>query len=68
MICKKRSFSFGLLPLFVLSHFTHDLLKELPTSLLAFIRDDFVLNYTQLELIIAAFSLSYGSGPLIMTV
>jgi MFS family permease len=54
----------GLLPLFVLAHFAHHLLGGLLTPLLPFIRDEFVLDYTQAGLVISAFTLSYGISQL----
>ena len=54
----------GLLPLFVVAHFSHHLVNALPVPLLPMIRSDFALNYTQSGLIISAFSLSYGIGQL----
>ena len=55
---------FGILPLFVLAHFTHHLLTALPVPLLPMIRSDFDLDYTKAGLLISAFSLSYGLGQL----
>ena len=54
----------GLLPLFVVAHFSHHLVNSLPVPLLPMIRSDFALNYTQSGLIISAFSLSYGISQL----
>ena len=54
----------GLLPLFVLAHFSHHVLTALPIPLLPMIRNDFVLDYTQSGLVISAFTLSYGIGQL----
>ena len=52
------------LSLFVLAHFAHHLLPALPVPLLAFIREDFGLNYIQAGLVVSAFSLAYGLGQL----
>ena len=54
----------GVLPLFVLAHFSHHLVNALPVPLLPMIRSDFALSYTQSGFIISAFSLSYGIGQL----
>jgi MFS family permease len=54
----------GLLPLFVLSHFTHHLLTALPVPLLPMIRSEFSLDYAQSGVVISAFSLAYGFGQL----
>jgi FSR family fosmidomycin resistance protein-like MFS transporter len=54
----------GLLPLFVLAHFTHHLLTALATPLLPFIRDEFNLSYTRAGLLASAFSLAYGLAQL----
>ncbi len=58
-----RSFS-GLLVLFMLAHFCHHVVTALAVPLLPFIRNDFVLDYTQSGLVISAFTLSYGFGQL----
>ncbi len=54
----------GLLPLFVVAHFTHHLITALITPLLPLIRDDFKLDYTKAGFVISAFSLSYGFAQL----
>ncbi len=54
----------GLLPLFVLAHFSHHLVAALLTPLLPFIRDDFALGYTQAGGLVSAFTLSYGISQL----
>ena len=54
----------GLLPLFVLAHFSHHLVTALPIPLLPMIRNYFALDYTKSGLVISAFSLSYGIGQL----
>ncbi len=57
------SFS-GLVPLFMLAHFSHHLVNALPVPLLPMIRRDFALNYTQSGFVTSAFSLAYGIGQL----
>ncbi|MBI4267509.1 MAG: MFS transporter [Chloroflexi bacterium] len=62
MIKKLRSrwvFS-GLVPIFVLAHFSHHVLSSLLVPLTPFIRDEFSLDYTQSGLLISAFTLTYG--------
>lgn len=54
----------GLLPVFVLAHFTHHLLPALLVPLMPLIRDEFALNYTQSGLLLSVFSLSYGISHL----
>jgi len=54
----------GVLPLFVVAHFSHHLVNALPVPLLPMIRSDFALSYTQAGFIISAFSLSYGIAQL----
>jgi len=61
---KRRSSSLGLLPLFVLAHFSHHLLTALPVPLLPLIRDEFTLDYTEAGLVTSVFNLSYGIGQL----
>ena len=63
MIIKKywaRSNFTGLLPLFVLAHFIHHVVNASLIPLLPFIRDEFILDYTQAGFVVAAFTLSYG--------
>jgi len=48
------------LTMFVLAHFAHHLVNALLIPLLPFIRNDFVLNYTQAGFVMSAFILSYG--------
>jgi len=52
------------LPLFVLAHFGHHLLPGMLTPLLPFIRDDFVLDYTQTGLLVSAYTIAYGVSQL----
>ena len=54
----------GLVPLFVLAHFSHHVLTALTVPLLPFIRNDFALDYTQSGGVVSAFSLAYGLGQL----
>ncbi|MGD8763583.1 MAG: MFS transporter [Desulfobacteraceae bacterium] len=54
----------GLVPLFVLAHFSHHVLTALTVPLLPFIRNDFALDYTQSGWVVSAFSLAYGIGQL----
>jgi len=51
---------FKLVPLFMLSHFSHHVMTALVAPLLPFIRSEFTLNYAQSGLLISAFSLTYG--------
>jgi len=48
----------------VLAHFGHHLVAALLIPLLPFIRDDFVLDYTQAGWLVSAFTLSYGISQL----
>jgi len=59
-----KSLFTGLVPLFVLAHFSHHILTSLTVPLLPFIRNDFVLDYTQSGMVVSAFSLAYGIGQL----
>jgi MFS family permease len=59
-----RSLFAGIVPLFLLAHFSHHVLTALTVPLLPFIRNDFALDYTQSGLVISAFSLAYGFGQL----
>ncbi len=66
IIDKRRVLTFltGLLPLFVLAHFAHHLMMALLSPLLPFIRDDFVLSYTQVGGLLFAYNISYGLSQL----
>lgn len=55
---------FGLLPLFVIAHFSHHLLTALLVPLTPFIRDDFALDYAQIGWLVSAFTLAYGISQL----
>jgi len=59
-----KSLFTGLVPLFVLAHFSHHILTSLTVPLLPFIRNDFALDYTQSGFVVSAFSLAYGIGQL----
>ena len=54
----------GLLPAFVLAHFTHHLLTALPVPLMPLIRDEFALDYAKSGLLLSVATLSYGIGQL----
>ncbi len=54
----------GLVPLFVLAHFSHHFTAALFQPLMPFIRDDFNLDYTQVGWIMSAFTLAYGISHL----
>lgn len=58
------SFFSGLVPLFVLAHFSHHLIAALLQPLLPLIRDDFKLDYTQAGWVVSAFTLAYGISQL----
>jgi MFS family permease len=59
----RRLFS-GVLPLFVLAHFSHHLVTALPVPLTPFIRDEFALNKTRAGWVVGAFTTAYGIGQL----
>ncbi len=48
----------------MMAHFGHHLLAALLIPLLPFIRDDFVLDYTQVGWLVSAFTVAYGIGQL----
>jgi len=54
----------GLLPLFILAHFSHHLTAAIFQPLTPFIRDDFNLNYTQMGWMMSAFNIAYGISHL----
>ena len=54
----------GLLPLFVMGHFSHHVLTAITVPLIPFIRSTFNLDYTQSGLVVSAFTLAYGFGQL----
>lgn len=49
----------------MLAHFAHHILTALLAPLLPFIREDLALDYTQLGLVLSAFSLTYGASQLL---
>jgi predicted MFS family arabinose efflux permease len=51
-------------PLFVVAHTGHHIVSALLTPLLPFIRSDFGLDYTQVGILLSAYSLSYGVSQL----
>ena len=59
-----RSFSLGIVPLFMLAHFSHHLIAALLQPLSPFIRDDFNLDYTQVGWVVSAFTIAYGISQL----
>lgn len=59
-----RSLVADMVPLFVFAHFSHHILTALTVPLLPFIRNAFVLDYTQSGLVVSSFSLAYGIGQL----
>ncbi|MDI6726161.1 MAG: MFS transporter [Smithellaceae bacterium] len=61
---KRRAIFGGMMPLFVMGHFSHHILTSVTTPLLPFIRSSFDLDYTQAGLVVSAFLLSYGFGHL----
>jgi MFS family permease len=64
---KKSHFSSlfrGLLPVFVLAHFSHHLLIALLVPLMPLIRDEFALDYTKSGLLFSVFIMSYGISQL----
>jgi MFS family permease len=64
MVSRLRSFFTGLLPLFVLAHFSHHLVGSLLTPLLPFIRSDLSLSKTQVGALGSAYNLPYGLAQL----
>jgi MFS transporter, FSR family, fosmidomycin resistance protein len=54
----------GMLPLFVMGHFSHHVLTAITVPLIPFIRNAFDLDYTQSGLVVSAFTLAYGFGQL----
>ncbi len=59
-----RSFLTGMVPLFVVAHFSHHLVMALMQPLLPFIRDEFAISYTQAGWIVSSFTLAYGLSQL----
>ncbi|MCK4368572.1 MAG: MFS transporter [Dehalococcoidales bacterium] len=54
----------GLLPIFVLAHFSHHFTAAIFQPLTPFIRDDFNLDYTQMGWMMSAFNIAYGVSHL----
>lgn len=54
----------GLLPLFILAHFSHHFTAAIFQPLTPFIRDDFNLDYTQMGWMMSAFNIAYGVSHL----
>jgi MFS family permease len=54
----------GMMPLFILGHFSHHVLTAITIPLMPFIRSTFGLDYTQSGFVLSAFTLAYGFGQL----
>ncbi len=54
----------GLMPLFVLAHFSHHFTAAIFQPLTPFIRDEFSLNYQQMGLMMSAHNIAYGASHL----
>jgi MFS family permease len=54
----------GMIPLFIVGHFSHHVLTSITIPLIPFIRSTFDLDYTQSGLVISAFTLACGIGQL----
>ncbi len=54
----------GLLPLFILAHFSHHFTAAIFQPLTPFIRDEFSLNYQQMGWIMSATNIAYGASHL----
>lgn len=54
----------GVIPLFIMGHFSHHILTTVTVPLIPFIRSDFNLDYTQAGFVVSAFTLAYGIGQL----
>ena len=52
----------GMMPLFVMGHFSHHILTTATVPLIPFIRSAFNLDYMQSGLVVSAFTLAYGFG------
>jgi FSR family fosmidomycin resistance protein-like MFS transporter len=61
---KLRAIFGGMLPLFVMGHFSHHVLTTITVPLIPFIRNAFDLDYTQSGLVVSAFTMAYGFGQL----
>jgi len=54
----------GLLPLFILAHFSHHFTAAIFQPLTPFIRDEFSLNYKQIGWMMSAYNIAYGASHL----
>lgn len=54
----------GLLPLFILAHFSHHFTAAIFQPLTPFIRDQFALDYKQVGWIMSAYNIAYGVSHL----
>jgi len=54
----------GLLPLFILAHFSHHFTAAIFQPLTPFIRDEFSLNYEQIGWMMSAYNIAYGASHL----
>jgi FSR family fosmidomycin resistance protein-like MFS transporter len=61
---KLRAIFGGMVPLFVMGHFSHHILTTATVPLIPFIRSAFNLDYMQSGLVVSAFALAYGFGQL----
>jgi len=61
---KVRSLLGGMVPLFVLGHFSHHVMTAITVPLMPYIRGAFNLDYAQAGLVVSAFSLTYGFAQL----
>ena len=61
---KLRAIFGGMLPLFVMGHFSHHILTAATVPLIPFIRSAFNLDYMQSGLVVSAFTLANGFGQL----
>ena len=61
---KMRSILGGMVPLFVLGHFSHHVMTAVTVPLMPYIRSAFDLDYAQAGFVVSAFSLTYGFANL----
>ncbi len=61
---KRHAMLGGMLPLFVMGHFSHHVMTALTVPLIPFIRGSFNLDYAASGLVVSAFTLAYGIGQL----
>ena len=54
----------GMIPLFIVGHFSHHVLTSITIPLIPYIRSTFDLDYTQSGFVISAFTLACGFGQL----